>query len=474
MSTITELCTTPPDASPELEYSQLLENLTALNTLTTDTANVTPAEAETLLQWLPAAMMPTEALLPPEHVLEDDDVTPPAVLAPYQAVCHLALQIIARLAPADISTDLAVALIAQTSAHDPWTTAPSRALSTSLLDQHTFPASTLTTLLTALKPHFTAPHPTLTPLAHAAVRQSTFRAPLLPPTPPSYRSTHPATPTLLHWVTLHLPPSHLEPSWHLIVPPTLTLLDDTHAPTKARGAHVLSALLLHPQTPAMLVRTGLAPVLWDAALPCVLSLPPLTPTAVSVPLLTAGYDALVALARVMGAGKARERARLLGVLLRRGVLAGMRYAGEVVAVAEVLVGVVGVLVGEMGVWCVRHLGEVVGVLVGVLVDPFVGVRWGLAVGAVRALVEVVRVGWSRVGGYVWEVVRACVVCWRRVVEDGGWGEGGETVMAELRRCVGVVAAVVERGEWEGMVKEVVAVEKSAVGLFEGTVEQMRS
>ncbi|KAI5837405.1 hypothetical protein DFP73DRAFT_600974 [Morchella snyderi] len=482
MPTITELCTTPPlDVSPERKYSQLLENLAALDTLTT-TANVAPNETDTLLQWLPAVMMPTEALLPPEHILEDDDVTPPPVLEPYQAVCRLALRILARLQlPADTgSTELAIALIAQTSEHDPWTTAESRTLSAALLAAHPLPASTLTALLTTLKPHFTTRHPTLTPSgsAHAAQRPSTLRHPLLPATPPSYRSTHPHTPTLLHWTTAHLPPTHLEPSWPLVVPPLLTLLDDPHPPTRTHAAHILAALLSHPQAPPMLARTGLGPVLWAAALPCVQALPPLTPAAAAVPLLRAGYGALVALARVLGAGRARERARLLGVLLRSGVLVGMRYAGEVVAVAEVLVRVVGVLAVEMGVWCVWHLAECVGVLVGVLGDPFVvvGGAGGLAAGAAWALAEVVRAGWARVGRYVPEVVRACVVCWRRLAEDEGRVRGGggeeeeeEEVRAELRRCVRVVAAVVERGEWEAMVAEVVAVEKSAEGLFEGTV-----
>ncbi|RPB06251.1 hypothetical protein P167DRAFT_550636, partial [Morchella conica CCBAS932] len=329
----------------------LLETLTALDRLTTaDTADVTPAETQTLLTWLPGVMLPTEALLPPEHVLEDDDLTPPAVLAPYQSVCRLALQIIARLPTVldDISPELAVALISQTSPHDPWTTAESRALSTSLLATHTLPTATLTAFLTALKPHFTTPHPTLTPAAHAATRPSTFRAPLIAQTAPSYRSTHPHTPTLLHYTVLRLP-AHLDPLWPLILPPLLTLLDDHHAPTRATGARILAVLLTHPQTPSMLSRSGLGPVLWDAALPAVLSLPPLTPTAVSVPLLEAAYPALIALARVLGGGRARERARLLGVLLRRGVVAGMRYAGEIVAVAEVLVGVIGELVREMGV-----------------------------------------------------------------------------------------------------------------------------
>lgn len=111
-------------------------------------------------------------------------------------------------------------------------------------------------------------------------------------------------------------------------------------------------------TPATLLqRTGLGEVFYDALMPCLSYLPTLTPEKESLRLLSAVYPALVSLIRAKTPGKDSRVSRLrsLDSVLRLGVLRGYAHAGEYVKIGEMLVNRMADLIGEMGIWSVKHL-----------------------------------------------------------------------------------------------------------------------
>jgi len=99
-------------------------------------------------------------------------------------------------------------------------------------------------------------------------------------------------------------------------------------------------------------------------------LPPLTPTRCSIPLLQATYKVLRTLARISTTDN-RPQAEQLDAIFRNGIVRGFTFAGENARIAEELMRQICALVADMGVYAVRHLGDLVQIFGTVLGDPLV-------------------------------------------------------------------------------------------------------
>lgn len=320
---------------------------------------------------------------------------------------------------------------------DSWTTPEAQQIAESILKnpKGRFDASRIVVdhiLKGIIKPLFsasgslTAAHRQITSDGRIAIRPSTKKAPALGDSAPPWRHEHPETATLLHWAIRALDTSQIEPSWHLLIPPILTLLDDHYPPSKTRGCNILTTLLgrldelpLPRGGQSLLTRTGLGPVIWDAVTPCLLLLPPLTPQSHSVPLLKAAYPTLIALSKCMTADKPtqKERAKLLDMLIRDGILRGMQYGGENVHVATTLMELLSTAIDQMGIWSARHLKKLIPMISDVLSSPFGTTYIPLLSSAVGALKSILKTCWVRISPWVAEVLRGVCACWNRVGEE---------------------------------------------------------
>lgn len=208
---------------------------------------------------------------------------------------------------------------------------------------------------------------------------------------------------------------------------------------------------------------------WDAVLPCLSYLPPLTPTPESVPLLKAAYTCLLSLARAREVN-ARKRSALLDILVREGFLRGLSFADEHILVIVVIVSALSQIVEEMGVWAVRHLKSIVPALSEILANPFGHTFPPLLVEAAKTIKVVVRTCWPRMREYVAEVMRGVAMCWGRIYEEDI--KEMEGVKENLRAVVEVLRAVVENEEggverWKQLEQRVREVDENAfAGLFE--------
>lgn len=287
--------------------------------------------------------------------------------------------------------------------------------------------------------------------------------------------------SILSWVLHSLAPTTVEMNWPLLVPPILAMIDDHEVRFKSRGCDFLT-LVLNVTPPALLARTGLAGVFEEAAMPCLSYLPTLTPVDESVQILSAAFPALLALARKRFPVETRNEApdtwddkvRAIDKLIREGVLHGMAMAGEHPAVAETLVNQLGVLVKQEGIDSVKHLREVVPLLVNVLADPFALAHSPLIRAAVETLGDVVRMTWPRIEGWKGEVLKGLCLAWIKIREEEREDEVHVGfLMGEMAECVGMLDHALRMDGKGGLKKDaetLLRADERLSGLFSEIVE----
>ena len=265
---------------------------------------------------------------------------------------------------------------------DPWTISQiqeeARSVADENIDSTLLPEILHTLLQDEIKPRFAkSRHPAITQQGRKAIDPltalSTAHGELDAESKPwKYRDVYIVA--VLQWVLLHLDvctkglifirskinnsaqQNSIELNWPLIIPPLLTLIDDSSVKYKAKGCEFLT-IFLENCPPPLLERTGLGEVFENAVMPCLMVLPSLTEEWESLQILKAAYPALIALASSCFPDQKQQPSRLkaLDRILRYGVLKGYAHAGEHVKIAEVLVHQITNLVGQMGVTSIKYL-----------------------------------------------------------------------------------------------------------------------
>jgi len=118
----------------------------------------------------------------------------------------------------------------------------------------------------------------------------------------------------------------------------------------------------------------------------------------------------------------RPRAEQLDAMLRNGVVRGFAFVGGGARIAEELMRQISALVADMGVYAVRHLGDLVQIFGTALGDPFVVLAQDLLDATLDAVEAVIGVCWVRIRGYVPEMLKSIMSCYGTVC---GGGEKGE-------------------------------------------------
>lgn len=246
---------------------------------------------------------------------------------------------------------------------------------------------------------------------------------------------------LLHWTLVNVDDKAIEQHWPLLLPPLLSITDDTDTKFKAMGCQLVS-LLLAKTSPSLLSRTGLSEVFEEALMPCLGYLPSLTPEDESVNLLSEAYPALIALSRTMDdqnkiknqtLDSPPRRIQLLDTVVRKGILTAYTYCSENVNIVEVLLRSLSLVVNELGIECVKHLKHVLPMLSEVLGNPFGHAHPPTLLAATKSLQSVILNGWPRMAFNRGEVLKGITLCWIHVQDEQM--EGLEDVRKELKMTV---------------------------------------
>lgn len=229
---------------------------------------------------------------------------------------------------------------------------------------------------------------------------------------------------LLRWIVASLDAESIERSWPLLIPPILSITDDTEAKFKAQGCHLITLVL--EKTPHSLIhRTGLDVVFEEALMPCLGYLPALTPENESIEILTEVYPALIALSRVINSKDKRKAQsqtsvtpsiKLLDTVVRKGILTAYTYCSEHVKVMEVLLRSLSLVVNELGIESVKHLKHLLPMLADILSNPFGQAYPPTLLAGTKAIQCLVLNGWPRMIVNRGEVLRGITRCWIQVHE----------------------------------------------------------
>ncbi|RPA98065.1 hypothetical protein L873DRAFT_1836106 [Choiromyces venosus 120613-1] len=475
MDELRSLYEIPASGDTSSKYEKIQANLAKLSVLLDSTPDL--LSSEELQTYLATILHPPQELLPEEQYFREDDdeskdepTSDQTAWHPFHRVSEKALTLLHSSlshtpSPSAVNPTIAMAVVTYTNPTDPWTTPTSQQLSTTLQSSNqdlTSPQTLLAILKTTIKPLFKS---SLTPAGRAPRRESTNKGAALQT--PTWPKELPQAMTLLSHITTHLSTDSLESAWPLLIPPLLSIHDSTNPEHKTAASNLLLALL--PKLPdGLLARTGLAPVLRDALVPDLLLLPPLTPTRYSIPLLQATYAVLRTLTRI-STSDTRHRAEQLDVIFRSGIIRGFTFAGENARVAEELMRQISALVIDMGVYAVRHLGDLVQVFGTVLGDPFVGLARGLLTATLDTVEVVLGVCWVRICGYVPGVLKAVASCYATVYGEGE-GKGGTEVVDRLKKIVSILRAVMAAEKREAEIleleKNIAQADGRLAGLFD--------
>lgn len=271
---------------------------------------------------------------------------------------------------------------------------------------------------------------------------------------------------LLRWAVHASNVALLEENWSLIIPPLLSVIDDTNEEYKAQGCEILQILLATLPTP-LLVKTGLTHVFQDALLPCLLHLPTLTPPEKSVPLLNNAFAALFSLLHTAYPSEPTNAARtvMLDAILRKGIFSAYAHCSNVPTVTTVLMNNLAISINELGIESVRHIKHILPTLSQALSDPFSAVNPSAALAATSALQALILNGWPRMTDNRGEVLRAICLGWKRITEDEHPADGVEEVKVQIQRCVAMLADVVGECDFGNECESLVEADGQLDGLF---------
>ncbi|KAI4110740.1 MAG: hypothetical protein LQ339_001014 [Xanthoria mediterranea] len=370
------------------------------------------------------------------YAAEPKPVIPSEDLARLCSLKATGLRLLSHLQDLQVSSsDSLAALVAClatfTDLHDPWTNEDASSLAPSMLSKHLkslrdAAPDCLDNLISQLLQNYVKPlfiksksslltdqgRKAIAPLPGTAV-PSDFESGSKP-----WKFQSPHIVTVFQWILEQLDAAMVEKHWPLIIPPLLTILDDVSIQLKIRGCQLLT-ILLRVVSASLLERSGLGEVFHDTLMPYLLFLPPLTPEEESIPLLNATYDAVLALTmtRFDTTESKPQKVKTLDAIIRYGIFKGYTHAGEKVKIAELLLMKSADLVNAMGIYCVKHLKDLLPIISTILTAPFATAYPPLLEASVQLLRAIMVNGWPRVAFHRAEVLEGLIICWSRIQEE---------------------------------------------------------
>lgn len=281
---------------------------------------------------------------------------------------------------------------------------------------------------------------------------------------------------LLEWAISTLDRKTIEGKWHLLMPPILKMMDDIDMKWKARGCHMLGLLLenLHQKigidagknssiavqsSTSFLQRTGYHNIFTEALFPMFTYIPSITPENESVTLFREVFPTIISLAQLLPTdpSKGPSRERFLDKILREGVLSPLAHfptPSSYPELATLIMSHVPVLLGHMGIDCVKHLRDLVPLISAILQEPFALSHKPLLLSALKALQSVLLNAWPRLPGYRGAIMMGICLLWARCVEERkkAGSQDIEEITSQTQESVAMLDAIMQATETDGLAK----------------------
>lgn len=375
-------------------------------------------------------------------------------------------------------SDIVIALASFTSDNDPWTTSASatkarealQSFTTNLrADAPSFWSIVEQVLKERVKPLFAK---TRNPAITDAGRKNFHPVPLgrfdtsiLDPESKPWKVHDPYATTVFEWIIAqyHVRPlanifrhrteltwaqstdkGYLERHFPLLIPPTLSLIDDDNLAYKSRGCSILLQFLkpIKESESDILQRTNLSSVFEDAIKQCFFSLPTITPEDDSIRLLKVAYPALLSVLKtayqlptVPTNKKADDQnTYVTGVtrILRDHLIPSFHHISSTNTtsttsfasfpyprLSTLLVNQLHDILPELGIHSTKYLQEIIPVLYSTLSNPFGPAHVSLLLASVAAMRAVILNAHPRLWRWRGEILGGVCACWVYAIEEEG-------------------------------------------------------
>ncbi|MCJ1449582.1 MAG: hypothetical protein MMC23_010104 [Stictis urceolatum] len=323
----------------------------------------------------------------------------------------------------DLDVKNLVCYSAFTDPTDPWTTPESSGLAAGVLDIHNGPKRSGTlTIASALLDQCVCP--AFQKNENIAVTRLGRKAAYINDLPSDigaidrpWRTKNPFVVTVFRWSLQQFESSIIETTWGKLVPPILILLDDETSEVKVKGCELLQ-ILLELLSPELLRKTGLFDVFAATLLHMLTYLPPLILESESLQILRGAYVSLYSLVNTLFPGPTtKPKAEAYDKIMRTGILNGLQHSGEYVYLSEYLIKQVAELINTMGIHSVKHLKNIIPILVTNISNPFALSYTPLLIVSIETLQTLILNDWPRVFLYKGDILMALSMCWCRVGEE---------------------------------------------------------
>lgn len=237
---------------------------------------------------------------------------------------------------------------------------------------------------------------------------------------------------------------YLERHFPLLIPPTLSLIDDENLVYKSRGCSILLQLLkpIRESESDILRRTNLSSVFEDAVKQCFFSLPTITPEDDSIKLLEVAYPALLSVIQTtcqlptVPTDKEPDNKSTyitgLTSILRDHIIPSFHHISSTNTtltssfasfpyprLSTLLVNQLHTLLPELGIHTTKYLQEIIPVLYSTLSNPFGPAHIPLLLVSVAATRAVILNAHPRLWRWRGEILGGVCACWVYAVEEDG-------------------------------------------------------
>ncbi|CAI2183220.1 10783_t:CDS:2 [Funneliformis geosporum] len=170
---------------------------------------------------------------------------------------------------------------------------------------------------------------------------------------------------LLLWCILHLKNSEIEKTIGLIIPPTLSLIDDYNVDFKTRGVSILDHLLKKLKQDTI-HQTGLGDVFHEALSKCLTYQSETS----HVSLLRQSFSAIISLISLTEKTNSETRYIKYEQILSNNVVKGFIFSGDKIVIRIILLQQIPKLAEELGIVTVKYIQELIHVICDSLEFPF--------------------------------------------------------------------------------------------------------
>ncbi|PKC67946.1 hypothetical protein RhiirA1_508318 [Rhizophagus irregularis] len=219
---------------------------------------------------------------------------------------------------------------------------------------------------------------------------------------------------ILRWCILHLKNAEIGKTIGLIIPPTLSLIDDYNVNFKTRGVSLLDHLLKE-LTPDIIQRTGLGEVFHEALSRCLTY----QNEESHVSLLRQSFSAIISLISLIEKPNSEARFIKYEQILSNNVVRGFIFSGDKIVIRIILLEQIPNLSQELGIVMVKYLGELIQTICDSLQVTFEFTNKeqiiGLHYAAAKGLEKVISTCWPRIPQYKGRILKSVATSWYQVM-----------------------------------------------------------